>query len=103
MKAIVLLWLWWNERNAVQEGDKPRSPEDLAFVISHTATKFLDLHTKETTVTAGPPPGWRRPPRDVLKINSDGSFTAKTGTGGWVFFIRAAAGKLGNLKDALTA
>ncbi|RLM50094.1 hypothetical protein C2845_PMPSC048707 [Panicum miliaceum] len=89
MKAIVLLWLWWNERNA----------------------KFLALNQKEKPNTVGSSPGWSKPPREVLKINSDGVYSAGTGNGGWGFVIRdhegsvihAAAGKLVQLKDALSA
>jgi hypothetical protein len=38
--AVVLLWLWWQERNSVREGDKRREAVDLAFIIQKQATEF---------------------------------------------------------------
>ncbi|RLM75575.1 hypothetical protein C2845_PM15G11800 [Panicum miliaceum] len=43
MKAIVLLWHWWNERNRVREGDKRREAHDLVYVIEKNAVEFLRL------------------------------------------------------------
>lgn len=37
MKAIVLLWQWWNERNGMREGERMRSVDDLALVIQNAA------------------------------------------------------------------
>ncbi|RLM79128.1 hypothetical protein C2845_PM12G12490 [Panicum miliaceum] len=89
-----------------------RNADDLAFAIQQkSAEEFLNMNRKKEAKVAGPNPAWSKPPRDFLKINSDSSFSAITGQGGWGFVIRddegsvihAAAGKLERLRDALQA
>ena len=59
--------------------------------------------TRETT-------GWRPPPPDVLKINSDGAFHKQDQSGAWGFVVRdsdgqgilAGCGRLKSVHNALT-
>jgi hypothetical protein len=43
MKVVILLWLWWSERNAVREGDRRGIAGELAYVVHKNAVEFLEL------------------------------------------------------------
>jgi hypothetical protein len=40
MKVVLLLWLWWNERNTVREGERRRSMSNLAYVVNKIVKSF---------------------------------------------------------------
>jgi hypothetical protein len=113
LKAIVLLWYWWLERNRIREGERRRDPSVSAFSITRMTNEFLAIAAegekghRVDRVKAR----WSRPPVDTLKINSDGVYCAASGTGGWGYVIRdeegsviwAGAGRSDYLLDALHA
>ena len=41
LMVIMLLWLWWQERNKIRQGDLPRRAEDLAYVVQKQVTELL--------------------------------------------------------------
>jgi hypothetical protein len=85
LRIVLLLWLWWQERNAVRDGEhRRRYTDDLAFVVHKMKEDFLEVNKQmERSVTTSSQ-NWRRPSGDWVKINSDGAFSAITGVGGWV-------------------
>jgi hypothetical protein len=108
MKVITLIWLWWQERNRVREGEKRRSAGDLAFIAASQATEYLSLYKHEEKNVVAAKQKWKRPGQEWLKVNSDGAFSADRGEGGWGVVIRDAEGGLaiaeaGRLPNALNA
>lgn len=87
LRVIMLLWLWWLERNRVREGER-RSASELAFIITAQADEFLKIATKAHRFQNSESRHWCKPAEDVLKINVDGSFMAEMRKGGWGFVIR---------------
>jgi hypothetical protein len=84
---------------------------DLVYVVNKLAAEFLEMNKNPTTTATKRGQSWCKPPRDWLKVNVDGAFSASTGDGGWGFVIRddagepvmASAGRLRHLRDALQA
>jgi hypothetical protein len=111
MKVITLIWLWWQERNRVREGEKRRSAGDLAFIAASQATEYLSLYKHEEKNVVAAKQKWKRPGQEWLKVNSDGAFSADRGEGGWGVVIRdaeggvpiAEAGRLPNVLNELHA
>lgn len=94
LMAILLLWLWWSERNI----QRRRQGED-SYEVAYVAAAMADRFQAKKLVTiagfsSGTPHRWRRPEPGVLKINSDGAFDCNTGNGGWGFIIRNKDGAL---------
>jgi hypothetical protein len=78
LKIVLLLWLWWNERNAVREGERRRTMADLVYVMNKLAAEFLEMNKKPTTTATKRGQSWCKPLRDWLKVNVDGAFSAST-------------------------
>ncbi|RLN13631.1 hypothetical protein C2845_PM09G13220 [Panicum miliaceum] len=76
------------ERNKVGEKDRRGEAEDLAYIVQKQASEWL--HEGSEVRLQGPSvrQPWRRPSTGFLKINTDGSFSTNTGSGGWGFVIR---------------
>jgi hypothetical protein len=81
MKVVLLLWLWWGERNVVREGQRRRSASVLAYMVHRNAEDFLELHKKPTTRINNTRKCWTKPPQEWLKVNLDGAFSAELGEG----------------------
>lgn len=83
----------------------------MVYVIEKNAVEFMHLWSEDAGVSNKSVQHWRRPLDDVVKINSDGSYMAGTGEGGWGYVIRdgeggvlyAGAGNLVRLTEALQA
>jgi hypothetical protein len=111
LKVVLTMWLWWNERNGVREGERRRTPADLAFVVQKNVQDFLELHNQPTGGPSTKQTRWHKPSQGWLKLNSDGTFHAERGEGGWGYVIRdedgdviaAGAGFLSHVRDAFQA
>jgi len=104
--VCVTLYQWWRERNNVREGERKKSPAEVAFIIQ--AEEFLKNPELPVRASREGVERWKRPVEDVLKINSDGSFNPKTGAGGWGAVIRNSMGQVvkagaGHIHHALDA
>jgi len=107
MIIVTLLWLWWQERNRVREGERRRSAEEISFLCQQYTSEYLDICKKTSTIRVGRSELWKLPKPGWMKINSDGAYSGNTG-GGWGVVIRdeagevveAAAGKSVRLMDA---
>jgi hypothetical protein len=51
--VCVTLYQWWRERNNVREGERRRSPAELAFIIQAQAEEFLKTSEDLLLVLAG--------------------------------------------------
>lgn len=69
MKVVLLLWLWWSERNVVREGEHRRTASDLAFMVHRNAEAFLELHKKPAAVKNNSRKRWAKPPHEWLKYS----------------------------------
>ena len=106
--VCVTLYQWWRERNNVREGERRKSPAEVAFIIQVQAEEFLKNPELPVRASREGVERWKRPAEDVLKINSDGSFNPKTGAGGWGAVIRNSMGQVvkagaGHIHHALDA
>ncbi|RLN04844.1 hypothetical protein C2845_PM13G09270 [Panicum miliaceum] len=79
---------WWQERNRVREGDRRREAENLAYIIQKQASELIHEGLKEHVQKSSVRQRWSRPSAGFLKINTDGSFSPSTSSGGWGFVIR---------------
>ena len=111
--VLILLWDWWSARNKKNAEDKTSSTDAVCHRIQR---HVLDFGQSVPPSTPSEPAHsiscrWNKPPLDRVKINFDAAFHHDTGIGAWGFvvrsdtgqFVAAAAGKLSNVKDALTA
>lgn len=69
LKVVLLLWLWWSERNVVREGEHRRTASDLAFMVHRNAEAFLELHKKPAAVKNNSRKRWAKPPHEWLKYS----------------------------------
>jgi hypothetical protein len=77
--VVLLLWLWWDERNKRREEGRQRKGVEVAYVAAAMADKLknskapkpLSDHLLSDDRQAQV---WRRPIPDSLKLNSDGAF-----------------------------
>lgn len=87
---LLILHMWWMHGNTEE---------------------FLELHKKPAADPITSRKRLSKPPREWLKINSDGAYSASSGAGGWGFVTRdhegdvvvAGAGALKHVRDALHA
>jgi len=112
--VISLLWAWWMGRNKANAGERVPSVEDIASKAMIFSSEIFQQKKNDeggTNSRNRNHTGWRPPPPDVLKINSDGAFREKDKTGAWGFVVRdsdgqgmlAGSGRLRAVHDALSA
>ncbi|RLN41688.1 hypothetical protein C2845_PM01G16690 [Panicum miliaceum] len=65
----MLLWMWWQERNKIREGDRRREAMKLAYIIQKQASEMLKEEEGLNMPSLQVRKPWRRPPSGVLKIN----------------------------------
>ncbi|KAG0538858.1 hypothetical protein BDA96_03G273000 [Sorghum bicolor] len=91
-QVVLLLWLWWGERNKWREEERRRSGVEVAYVAAALADR---AHTSQlqkpilgrVLLDERQIKAWARPALDTLKLNSDGAFFEQSGEGGWGFVI----------------
>lgn len=91
LTVIRLLWLWWGELNSFR--GVQRLATEVAFITALQADKFQTTKISSLNREGRVPEicqtyRWLKPPKGVLKINSDGAFKCNERTGGWGFVIR---------------
>jgi hypothetical protein len=72
--AIMLLWLWWGERNSTREEGKRRSASEIVYIMAFQADAFLKTRLEKLLLENDQRETWQKPPVGFLKLNSDGSF-----------------------------
>ena len=92
LTVILLIWLWWDERNKFREEGKRRSALEVAYVTAALADKFQDMGGQSLLPDFRHSPKWAKPQQGDFKVNSDGAFDYTTGSGGWGFVIRGDQG-----------
>jgi hypothetical protein len=79
--------------------------------VQKNVQDFLELHNQPTGGPSTKQTRWHKPSQGWLKLNSDGTFHAERGEGGWGYVIRdedgdviaAGAGFLSHVRDAFQA
>ncbi|KAM0827328.1 hypothetical protein ACQ4PT_068268 [Festuca glaucescens] len=81
MKALALMWDWWDARNKVNAGEYRRTTTEVCHRMERHLIDFQNLY--KTEKKAKPPDShkWRKPPDDFVKVNFDGAFDNATGKG----------------------
>ncbi|GJN18408.1 hypothetical protein PR202_gb05568 [Eleusine coracana subsp. coracana] len=92
LKVGVLLWRWWSARNKVNAGEGRISSQDVCSLMTYYATEFEKLRKPEAQHRSTTTQLWLPPDPDFYKINTDASFSARTGSGGWGFIARNNSG-----------
>jgi hypothetical protein len=87
LTVILLLWLWWDERNKFREEGR-RSALEVAYVTAALADRIQTKGTQTPLSDFRQCLKWDKPQQGVLKVNSDGAYDSATGSGGWGFIIR---------------
>ena len=73
--VVILMYLWWCERRAVREGERPKNSTQLAQMVTTYAEECSVFEKIRTTPVPRPArPGWSKPPEGFVKINCDGAF-----------------------------
>lgn len=73
LTAIMLLWLWWGERNSLREEGRCGTASEVSFITAFQADTFLKIETITGVPKNIQRQRWVRPPEGFLKVNSDGS------------------------------
>jgi len=111
LTVILLLWLWWDERNKFREEGRRRPALEVAYVTAALAAKFQATGAQSLLPDFRQNPKWTKPQQGNFKVNPDGAFDHRNGSRGWGFIIRddqgavvtAGAGKEQFLQSAFHA
>jgi hypothetical protein len=77
LTIVMLLWLWWNERNKWRENHgRDRLPDGLPDGQVSEPCLLPDFRQKQH---------WSKQQCGTFKVNSDGAFDRETGSGSWGF------------------
>jgi hypothetical protein len=82
--VISLLWAWWMGRNKANAGERGPSVEEIASKVVVFSSEIFKQQKGDdggNNARNRNQMGWKPPPPDVLKINSDGAFRDKDKTG----------------------
>uniref|UniRef100_A0A0D9WG00 RNase H type-1 domain-containing protein n=1 Tax=Leersia perrieri TaxID=77586 RepID=A0A0D9WG00_9ORYZ len=72
------LWHWCAQKNVVREGERGRTTDILAYMITAQAAEFEKLTEKEKGMKEQRRMKWQRSEEGWVKINTDGAFDAMT-------------------------
>ena len=70
-----------------------QSAAEILSSVSYFLMEFEKLKNNKEA-NGGVKHRWRPPPEEYYKINIDGAFDSKSGTGGWGFVMRNMKGKV---------
>lgn len=113
LKCILLLWLWWTERNKANHKQTRASVEEFQFLMTRHVAEWRQFcmkpESKQQQVFRKPV--WKGTEVDTVKINIDGAFDGSNQLAGWGCIARdhtgdvifAAAVKLDYMSEALHA
>lgn len=94
LTAVMLLWLWWGERNKFREEKRRRGAAEIAYITAFHADQSLKEHSNTLLSENCQTKRWERPPQGVIKINSDGVFDSSRMSGGWGYVVRNDQGEV---------
>lgn len=91
--VVLLLWLWWDERNKWREEGRRRLGSKVAYIVVAMTDKLKANSLPKQVPTQllsdnRQKAAWTRPKPDVLKLNTDGAFLEPASEGGWGCVIR---------------
>ncbi|XP_047051015.1 uncharacterized protein LOC124656284 [Lolium rigidum] len=81
-----------NERNKHRHGECKLDIPELQFLIMRHADEWRLLAKKEKDLKVEKKIRWKPPPVDWVKINIDGAFSERSGSGGWGVIARDDTG-----------
>jgi hypothetical protein len=79
-RVVNLLWQWWLERNVVWKGERMKEASGIAFTVTKHSDEFVAVGAGEHKQPPARHWKWSKPDREVVKINTDGSFNPTSGT-----------------------
>lgn len=111
MLSVALLWCWWTERNKGNHGEQRMEVEAFRYTVQHHANEWKEFLVPKPKSTVVQQQTWTKPPSHMVKINTDATFSDRSGAGGWGLICRddeqdiqfAAAGGKHDFADALHA
>ena len=96
MMVVLLLWIWWDERNKWREEGRRKTAREVAYLTAALSDRFQQQTNKALLSETRQVQGWSRLNPCVFKINSDGAFDSKSSHGRWGFIIRDDQGPRGD-------
>lgn len=94
VKVVLLLWLWWTERNKWREEGRRKTAVEVANIAAAMADRFQKQPNIAPLSENRQLPKRTKPQPGVFKINSNGAFDSERGHGGWGFVIKDDHGVL---------
>nr|TKW28817.1 hypothetical protein SEVIR_3G353050v2 [Setaria viridis] len=89
-KNILLTWCWWNARNKINAGERPKLAQQIiSDVLFHLQAWRNVSRTEIQAPLSACKPKWRPPPEDVYKI----TFRVHKNLSGCGFVIRNHSGE----------
>ena len=92
--VIMLLWMWWGERNRWREEGRRKSAAEIACITAAQADGIQQTEGRGVLPEFRQTHRWRNPEPGVLKLNSDGAFDVTRKEGGWGFAIHDDQGSV---------
>ncbi|GJN32061.1 hypothetical protein PR202_gb20534 [Eleusine coracana subsp. coracana] len=92
IQSIILMWMWWDDRNKVREGERGRLATELVFAVQIFASEILKEGVHGSRMQLRRIDKWKKPEEGKLKINCDDAFYSEHKPGGWSFIIRDHVG-----------
>ena len=67
MTVIILLWLWWDERNKIREEGRRRTAVEVAYVVAALTDRFQTSASKGLLSESRQTHHWSKPQRGKLR------------------------------------
>ena len=104
VQLVTTLWALYNERNAINAGERQKTPTRLSLEIQMNYFEYLEVFSKTPSVPVSVRSRWAKPAAGFLKINVDASFREDSKIGGWDFVVHddhgeAVAAGAGHIKN----
>ena len=82
LMIVMMLWLWWGERNKWREEGRRITAAEMAYISAfHTDLKTDNRQLSKNRQKRR----WQKPKTGEMKLNTDGAFNSDKHDGGWGF------------------
>ena len=93
LTAVMMLWLWWGERNKWREEGRRRTAAEMAYITAFHTDLMLKTDSRLLSENRQKR-RWQKPRTGELKLNIDGAFNCDKHDGGWGFILRDDQGRV---------
>ena len=93
LMVVMMLWLWWGERNKWREEGRRRTAAEMAYITAFHTDLMLKTDSRLLSENRQKR-RWQKPRTGELKLNTDGAFNSDKHDGGWGFISRDHQGRV---------